>query len=104
MSMTTHRFSSIETLHRAQEWLTRLGIRPDQMEVSSTGMPTLTIRGASGLLAEVEMIINAAELGDEKGLPAFDEIDPTFVLPDAEPRLPEHDGEHNSPIGWHPVD
>ena len=74
MSMTTHRFHSVQTLARAQEWLGQIGITPDRIEVSSTGLPSMTVQTEFSRLPEVEMVINAAELTDPEGWPAHDAI------------------------------
>lgn len=105
MSMTTHRFHSVQTLARAQEWLEQIGITPDRIEVSSTGLPSMTISTDFARMPEVEMVINAAELTDPDGWPALDEFAPGLpmqiaVTPD--PVADEH--VHSTPIGWHPMD
>jgi hypothetical protein len=105
MSMTTHRFHSVETLARAQDWLGRIGIAADRIEVSSTGLPSMTVQTEFARLPEVEMIINAAELADPDGWPALDQFgDFTMMAVDAGARLDGGEHVHSTPIGWHPVD
>lgn len=105
MSLTTHRFQSVETLARAQEWLGRIGIGSDRIEVSSTGLPSLTIQTEFARLPEVEMILNAAELTDPDGWPAWDQSDPAAPFRfQAAPEPSRPDRVQTAPIGWHPVD
>ena len=105
MSMTTHRFHSVQTLARAQEWLEQIGITPDRIEVSSTGLPSMTVQTDFSRMPEVEMVINAAELTDPEGWPAHDEFG-TFAPMQiaAAPPGESHEHLHTSPIGWHPID
>jgi hypothetical protein len=105
MSMTTHRFHSFQTLARAQEWLGQIGITPDRIEVSSTGLPSMTVQTDFARLPEVELVINAAEMTDPDGWPALDELGPRPMAPievAAEATPPQR--LHTSPIGWHPID
>ena len=105
MSMTTHRFHSVQTLARAQEWLGQTGITPDRIEVSSTGLPSMTVQTEFSRLPEVEMVINAAEMTDPEGWPAlgaFGTWEPFRI--EAAPEPMPHDRVHTSPIGWHPID
>lgn len=105
MSMTTHRFHSYETLARAQDWLGRMGIAADRIEVSSTGLPSMSIQTEFARMPEVEMVINAAEMTDPEGWPSLHTPGP--FLPhriEAAPEPQPHDRVHTSPIGWHPTD
>ena len=105
MSLTTHRFHSVQTLARAQEWLGQMGITPDRIEVSSTGLPSMTVQTDFSRMPEVEMVINAAELTDPDGWPAFDapgNLAPVQIA--AAPPAETHEPLHTSPIGWHPID
>jgi hypothetical protein len=105
MTLTTHRFHSFETLVRARDWLGWIGIPSDQIEVSSTGVPTLSVQTEFDRLPEVEMVINAAELTDPQGWPAFDTIVPYQPMPMGRVSLPADTTELNTArIGWHPVD
>lgn len=105
MSMTTHRFHSVQTLARAQEWLGQIGITPDRIEVSSTGLPSMTVQTEFSRLPEVEMVINAAEMTDPEGWPALDAFGPGAPFRvEAAPQAMPHDRVHTSPIGWHPID
>lgn len=105
MSMTTHRFHSVQTLARAQEWLGQIGISADRIEVSSTGLPSMTVQTDFSRMPEVEMVINAAELTDPDGWPAHDALGSfTPVQIAATPTSGEHERVHTSPIGWHPID
>src|ERR1700761_5669172 len=103
MSMTTHRFHSVQTLARAQEWLGQIGITPDRIEVSSTGLPSMTGQTDFSRMPEVEIVITAAERPDPEGWPAYD---PPGALPPiqiaAAPPAESHEPLHTSPIGWHP--
>ncbi len=105
MSMTTHRFHSVQTLARAQEWLGHIGISPDRIEVTSTGLPSLTVQTEFSRLPEVEMVINAVELTDPDGWPALGSFGPTAPMQfAAAPASTPHDRVETSPIGWHPID
>ena len=105
MSITTHRFHSVQTLARAQDWLGRIGIAADRIEVSSTGLPSMTVQTEFARMPEVEMVINAAEMTDPEGWPAlgaFGRWEPLRIA--AAPEAMPHDRVHTSPIGWHPID
>jgi len=105
MSLTTHRFSSDATLARAQDWLGRVGIPSDHIEVSSTGLPSMTVQTEFTRLPEVEMVINAAELTDPDGWPALDAIGPVRPIQlDAAPPTGVEARSHTAPIGWHSID
>ncbi len=105
MSMTTHRFHSVQTLARAQEWMGYIGIPGDRIEVSSTGLPSMTVQTEFSRLPEVEMVINAVEMTDPEGWPAlgdFNAGEPFRI--EAAPEAMPHDRVNTSPIGWHPID
>jgi hypothetical protein len=105
MSQVTHRFHSYETLARAQEWLGELGFPSDHIEVCSTGLPTMTIHTEISRFPAVEMILNAADLTDPAGTPAYDELgDPRVSVYKvaSEPATPTR--TQTTPIGWHPTD
>jgi hypothetical protein len=105
MTLTTHRFHSFETMVRAREWLGWIGIPSDQIEVSSTGLPTLSVQTEFARLPEVEMVINAAELTDPDGWPPFDTVDPYQPMKIETTPSPSDTIESNTArIGWHPVD
>jgi hypothetical protein len=105
MTLTTHRFHSLETMVRAREWLGRIGIPSDQIEVSSTGVPTLSVQTEFARLPEVELVINAAELTDAQGWPAFDTFVPYHSIQFETTTTPSVATESNTDqIGWHPVD
>jgi hypothetical protein len=103
--MTTHRFYSVQTLVRAQAWLGQIGIPADHIEVSSTGLPSMTVQTEFSRLPEVELVINAAEMTDPEGWPPWDTSGHFDVIQiaAAPPPAPE-ERLHTTPIGWHPID
>ncbi len=105
MSMTTHRFHSVQTMARAQEWLGQIGIPADRIEVSSTGLPSMTVQTDFSRLPEVELVINAAEMTDPEGWPSLGTPgDFHAIAIDVAPPPAAQDQSHTTPIGWHPVD
>ena len=103
MSLTTHRFQNFETLARAKEWLGQMGFPSDHIEVSSTGLPTMTIQTEFSRLPEVEMILNAAELTDPEGWPSYNELGNLRVkIVDVTPEPAPLTRSSTTPIGWHP--
>jgi hypothetical protein len=105
MSMTTHRFHSVQTMVRAQEWLEQIGIPADHIEVSSTGLPSMTVQTEFSRLPEVELVINAAEMTDPEGWPPWDTPSRFEVIQIAVAPPPSQKEQlHTTPIGWHPID
>ncbi len=105
MIYTTHRFRNTETLARAQQWLGEVGIPSDQIEISSTGLPSLTVSTNFAQTAEVSLILNAVELTDPEGWPSLDETSSApFSIIAVAPDSPPVSEASTSPIGWHPTD
>jgi hypothetical protein len=102
MSMTTHRFHSVQTMARAQEWLGQIGIPADHIEVCSTGLPSMTVQTDFARLPAVEMIINAAEMTDPEGWPSWGASGHFEIAVAPPPAVEER--LHTTPIGWHPID
>jgi hypothetical protein len=102
-----HHFAHHETLRRACDWLGQLGFHPDGPMPGKADSPWLTLSIAAGQLAEVELLVNAAENTDPLGWPGFwDEAG----LARGRTRVSSH--EPHPPrertgrvaIGWHPID
>jgi hypothetical protein len=105
MSLTTHRFHSVQTMVRAQEWLEQIGIPADHIEVSSTGLPSMTVQTDFSRLPEVELVINAAEMTDPDGWPSLDMPGHFDIIAiDVAPPPSNEEQLHTTPIGWRPID
>jgi hypothetical protein len=105
MAVTTHRFHSFETMALARDWLGKMGIPSDHIQVSAVGLPSLIVETEVSRLPEVEMIINAAETSDPEGWPSWDTIvqwTPVAKEPGQDETAAIH--THSTPIGWHPAD
>ncbi len=66
-----HHFAHHETLRRACDWLGQLGFHPDRPMPGDADVPWLTISVPTSQLAEVELLVNAAENSDPLGWPSF---------------------------------
>ncbi len=66
-----HHFAHHETLRRACDWLGQLGYRPSVPGPGEAASPWLTLNVPTARLAEVELLVNAAENSDPLGWPSF---------------------------------
>jgi hypothetical protein len=107
MQYVTHHFAHLETLAIARRWLVQLGFDPGHIETHTNGIPRIAVAVRPEEAAEVEMVINAAELTDPDPWPSFwdvaqqPHIYPTLIEQTTAPSV--HHG-HATPIGWHPED
>jgi hypothetical protein len=107
MRYVTHHFAHLDTLSLARRWLVQLGFDPAQIEIHADGIPRIAVAVRPEQAAEVEMVINAAELTDPNAWPSFwDVAQQEHVYPavgEAAPEVPLPQ-TRTSVIGWHPVD
>jgi hypothetical protein len=105
MRYVTHQFAHLETLSLARRWLVQLGFTPAQIEIHTDGIPRIAVAVGPEQAAEVELVINAAELTDPDAWPSFWELarqDHVYprVAGAADPvGLQE---TRTTAIGWHP--
>jgi len=107
MLYVTHHFAHLETLSIARRWLVQLGFDPGHIETHTDGVPRIAVAVRPEEAAEVEMVINAAELTDPDSWPSFWDV---AQQPHVYPALIEQTAElsrphpHATAIGWHPED
>jgi hypothetical protein len=107
MRYVTHHFAHLETLSIARRWLVQLGFDPSQIETHTDGVPRIAVAVRPEEAAEVEMVINAAELTDPDSWPSFWDVAqqahvyPVLVEQTTELPLPH---ARTTAIGWHPED
>ncbi len=107
MHYVTHHFAHLETLAIARRWLVQLGFDPGHIETHTDGIPRIAVAVRPEEAAEVEMVINAAELTDPDSWPSFwDVAQQPHVYPAhvEQTSTASHHHAHATPIGWHPED
>ncbi len=103
----THHFAHHETLRRACDWLGQFGFHPSATLPGEADSPRLTLTVPTGQLAEVELLVNAAENSDPLGWPSFwDEARQFHATPELSSFRSRDDGAGaaKAEIGWHPID
>jgi hypothetical protein len=102
-----HHFAHHETLRRACDWLGQLGFHPDMPRPGVAESPWLTLSVPASQLAEVELLVNAAENTDPLGWPSFwDEARRVHVGSElrSDESTPVEVRGASVAIGWHPID
>jgi hypothetical protein len=105
MRYVTHQFASPETLTLARRWLVQLGFDPGHIETHTVGVPRIAVAVPENRAAEVELLINVAELTDPDAWPSSwyqarqDHVHPHLV--GAEGPAAMHQ-TRTTAIGWHP--
>ena len=102
-----HHFAHHETLRRACDWLGQFGFHPDGPMPGEDDSPWLTLNVATGQLAEVELLVNAAENSDPLGWPSFwDEARQVHHCSELSSNEAHHGQDRGGrvAIGWHPID
>ena len=74
MRYITHEFAHPETLDRARRWLIQAGFDSSRVHAHTQGIPRLAVAVEPGEMAEVAMLIDAAESSDPDGFPSFLEL------------------------------
>jgi hypothetical protein len=102
-----HHFAHHDTLRRACDWLDQFGFHPDRPTPGEADAPWLTLSVETSQLAEVELLVNAAENTDPLGWPSFWEearqgYSRTELSSDKSHR--DHARGGKATIGWHPID
>ena len=90
-----------------RRWLVQLGFDPGQIEIHTDGIPRIAVAVRPEQAAEVEMVINAAELSDPDPWPSFWDIArQSHIYPTNVATTAEGDDHHSltTAIGWHPED
>jgi hypothetical protein len=104
----THQFAHTETLDKARRWLVQAGFEPSRIQVQMHGMPRLAVAVGPGEFAEVEMLIDAAEVSDPDGFPSLMELarrEHVYPEPDEPAEILAHPARAASfVIGWRPID
>jgi hypothetical protein len=107
MRYVTHHFAHLETLELARRWLVQLGFDPGLIETHTDGVPRIAVAVQPEESAEVELVINAAELTDPNAWPSFwDVARQDHIYPEHDAKageLPLHHARTTA-IGWHPED
>lgn len=104
----THHFAHHETLSRAHSWLTRLGFKPQKLEIQTSGIPRVVLTVEPARLDAVRVLISAAERNDPDGFPSFwDEARQRRITSQEQDQVStpsERRGRQATVIGWHPLD
>ncbi len=108
MRYITHQFAHLETLERARRWLLQVGFDASRIEAHTQGIPRLAVAVEPGESAEVELVLDAAELTDPEGNPSFWDLarqKHIYLQPAADPwQFSEASQPHSFVVGWRPID
>jgi hypothetical protein len=101
----SHRFGSVETLNRAQNWLTELGFEVVKNDEPAHDVSRLTLNVDFSKASAALALIDSIERADPNGWPAFSTPSRTLHGKHTGPAgcpLGHEDQRSCSPICWHP--
>ena len=99
----SHRFGSVETLARAEHWLTELGFQVVKSVEPAHDRSRLTLNVDFSKASAALALIDSIEQSDPEGWPSFMTLPKTLHHHDAHTLHGHHDPEHgprHTPIHW----